>query len=173
MSQVLLVDGFNDAYDRVRWKWAGGDTLVGATAFGDPVSGVTSYSFCIYDTIGGTPTLALGAAIPGGGTCGTRPCWRTTRTGGFLYLNRAGTPDGIKRMQLQFTTDRRGAGILLGGSGYNVRMPVPAQPFALLNEDPAVTVQLQRTASEACWEGTVLYPPANNTAKKFRDLSLE
>jgi hypothetical protein len=34
----------------------------------------TDYALCVYDTTAGTPSLALAARIPAGGTCGTRPC---------------------------------------------------------------------------------------------------
>jgi len=42
-----------------------------------------------------------------------------------------------------------------------------------MNEDPEVIVQLQRSDTADCWEGRLESPPANNTAKRFRDVALQ
>src|SRR5262249_11644539 len=46
--------------------------------FGAPMS-ATDYRLCVYDHLAASPTLVLEAAVPSGGTCTGKPCWRRRR----------------------------------------------------------------------------------------------
>jgi len=97
-AQVLLRNKSPDAGDALVWQWTKGARTLKA-AFGNPTT-TTDYALCLYDERGGTPSLALMARAPAGGTCGRKPCWKTTRKG-FTYTNRQGTPDGLRTVVLQ------------------------------------------------------------------------
>ena len=44
----------------------------------------------------------MSAQAPAGGTCGTRPCWRTWKlAGGFKYVAKAATPPGLRKLFLR------------------------------------------------------------------------
>jgi len=75
-------------------KWSQGDATTLAD-FGDPVGGTTSYTLCLCDTSGGTPSLRLRAALPSGGTCGRRPCWKPSGMSALRYRDRERTWSGI------------------------------------------------------------------------------
>src|SRR5216110_3545184 len=97
-ARLTLVERTSDEGDLVSWKWAKGPVTPNGE-FGDPTT-TTAYTLCIYDESSGTPTLALSATAPAGGTCGPKPCWAVTRNG-FRYANRAGTPDGLQEIVLK------------------------------------------------------------------------
>ena len=79
------------------WKWPKG-TAVGT--FGDPVS-TDDYRLCLFDTSSATPTLLFDAAVPAGGTCAGKPCWKANGDKGFVYKNKEGTPDGLTGLTLK------------------------------------------------------------------------
>ncbi len=136
------VDLRDDETDKGSWTWTKG-TATAKAEFGDPTS-ATDYALCIYDTTAGTPSLALAARIPAGGTCGTRPCWKATKAG-FQYANKAGTGDGLTKLTLKQGLLPGQAKISAKGKGVN--FPLPALPLA---QDPTVTVQL-KSRTGACW----------------------
>ena len=53
---------------------------------------------CVYDSSAAPQPIAL-THVPAGGTCGTKPCWKTIK-GGFKYNDKLLTPDGIQQVQL-------------------------------------------------------------------------
>jgi len=156
-STLVLEDSALDAKDKLKWKWAKGDATA-VSDFGDPVGGTGTRRLCVYDASGAAqPRLA--AAVPAGGTCGTRPCWKPTKNGA-AYTNKDATPDGITSLKLKAGLDTKAA-VQASGAGTNLAMPV--LPLSL----PA-TVQLliDDGATSTCFE--TVYTAANrNDATKL------
>ena len=83
--------------------------------------------------------------VPGGGTCGSKPCWRVAGAG-CRYRNRTATPDGVAALKLRAS----GGGELsvqLKAKGANLRLPS-------LDLGMPVTVQLLVGDADApeCWQ---------------------
>ncbi|HVO28210.1 MAG TPA: hypothetical protein VMW56_31775 [Candidatus Margulisiibacteriota bacterium] len=120
---------------------------------GDPTAG-TTYTLCVYD---GTSKLAFWVSAPGGGTCGTRPCWKTTRSG-FKYSNSSKLPRGIRTVALTKGDVPGKAKITLSANGVNLApLPLP------LDQSAAVTVQLVNS-SATCWEAVYSSASRNDGA---------
>jgi hypothetical protein len=136
---VQLKDKTPDKRDAVNWKYIkGAATTVGD--FGAPLTS-TNYTFCVYDS-SAAPQPVLLAHIPSGGTCGTKPCWKTVK-GGFKYNDKLFTPDGIQQLLLKSGAATK-AKIILKGKG--VDLPMPSLPLTT-----PVTVQIKNDAG-VCWE---------------------
>lgn len=140
----------------LRWRWRS-TTGLAKLGLGSPTS-TTSYDVCIYAPSDDGESAALVAALPGGGTCGTRPCWTETDDG-FDYLNADASPDGLSRARFRIGIADEGR-ILLRGRGPNLR--TPAMPLGT-----PLTVQLRRRDAPACWEST-LTRPLHTTSPTFR-----
>ncbi len=139
-SQLVLKNRLNDNSDSVTWKFARGEATTLAD-FGNPLADGT-YRFCVYDDVGlGTK---LWAAIPEGGTCGAKPCWKAKGNKGFSYTNGAATHDGIRSINLTAGVDGKAA-ITVKGRGANLRGP--DLPFGQM----PVRAQLI-AGNDVCWE---------------------
>jgi hypothetical protein len=161
-TSLLLITDTGDDRDALVWRWAKGEATARAD-FGDPVSGTTMYALCIYGAVGGMAQLAAQALVPGGGTCGGKPCWAANGKG-FAYTDHAATAGGIKKIRL--TSGAAGsARIIVKGGGAG--LDTPALP---LDQDPQVIVQLANTHQGGrCWESRFSPPAAGNDAKHFQD----
>jgi len=127
-----------DTKDLISWKWVFGQTVTLAQ-LGTPTS-TTNYTLCVWDqSASGQPILR--AQIPAGGTCGTRPCWSSNKTGD-KYKNKLLTPDGIQLLVLKAASAPK-AKVILKGKG-----PVLHTPTLPLT--PRVTVQLKNDLG-TCW----------------------
>jgi hypothetical protein len=135
-SKLLIKDATPDAIDKVIWKWIRGETVTLAD-FGDPLA-TDDYAFCLFDTTG----LVMQAAMPAGGTCGTKPCWKALNGKGYKYVDSTGTPDGINKLLLK----AGGPGlskVIMKGKGDNLLMPT--LPLTL-------NVQAEvRSSNGQCW----------------------
>jgi hypothetical protein len=138
------------------WKWTKGAVTANAE-FGDPTAS-TDYALCIYDTTAGTPSLALAAMVPAGGTCGGKACWKATKAG-FEYANKDGSFDGITKVTLREGLLPEKAKVSVQGKGVN--LPLPALPLA---QDPQVTVQLKNRTG-ACWTANFSVAIENHAAR--------
>src|SRR4029077_13101348 len=87
--------------------------------FGDPLTS-TDYTLCIYDS-SARPQPILFARAPAGGTCGTKPCWKTIK-GGFKYNDKLFTPDGVQRVLLKSGPATK-TKTLVKGRGFALPMP--------------------------------------------------
>ncbi|HVO25889.1 MAG TPA: choice-of-anchor V domain-containing protein [Candidatus Margulisiibacteriota bacterium] len=165
-STFVVKDNVLDSKDTLSWNWTkGAETLL--TAFGDPVTGSTSYHLCVYDESAGAPAAVMAMTAPSGGTCAGKPCWTAKKTG-FLYKDKGLTNDGL--MQLQLTAGAAGkAKIVVTGKGE--RLPLP-QPVGgrLFAQDTAVSVQLVNSDG-MCWEADFSAPAKKNDLKQFNDKS--
>jgi CSLREA domain-containing protein len=143
----------DDTKDALRWAFALGG-LVADSAFG---AGADDYLLCIYDQNG--PVLE--AVIPGGGICGSKPCWTDTSKG-LKYKNKAATPNGVT--QIKLTAGRPGAGakIDLKGRGADLTfLPLPwSGKVSVRIQDESVP-----TPELSCWESTYSAPTKNDTTR--------
>lgn len=127
-----------DTADQVVFKWNKGDATT-VVDFGAPIAS-DAYALCVFN-----PGLVLELNAPAGGTCGTKPCWKTVSIKGFTYKNKDRLPNGVDKVVLKAGLVGK-AKVQLKGKGPN--LPALPLPLAL----PA-TVQLQ-SESGACWEAT-------------------
>jgi len=136
-------DPLFDTKDLLTWSWRKGDTTL-VSDFGDPVTGTTRYALCVYDA-SAAPQPLVEAAIPPGGTCGARACWKATATG-FRYSNRDATPHGVFRATLE--AGSAGTAVV-GIQGKGVNLVPPNPPLTT-----PVTVQLlaKTGSSTQCWQ---------------------
>jgi len=107
---------------------------------------------------GGVPGVKLLVAVPAGGDCGERPCWRRAK-GGFRYVDSSAAQDGIRNIQLKAGVAGR-AKAMVKGKGANLAMP----PLGLATP---VTARLVRVGTPRCWEAT-FGAPTRNDAVMFK-----
>jgi cysteine-rich repeat protein len=162
-SQILLRDRTPDRSDRLIWKWKKGPAS-SLVDFGDPVNGSTTYSFCVYDDIGGEFRIALRATVPPGGTCGNKPCWSSLGDRGFRYKDKQLTPDGIDQIRLRMTSGGQ-ASISLKAKGENLEMSTLP-----LQQDTRVVAELKNDEG-VCWAAHYEAPALRNQTDEFKDKS--
>jgi len=155
---LSITDNADNTKDSLKWKWIKGSaTLVGE--FG-AVTGTEGLRLCVYDGI--TPTRVSAIAIPPGGTCAGKPCWKTKPTG-FGYKDKDRTPNGVLSATLKAGPDGK-ALIKVTAKGANVPTPNPTSFTG------PVLVQLQRDdGSAVCWEAKYSMPFKKNVGGKFTD----
>ncbi|HYB99132.1 MAG TPA: M4 family metallopeptidase [Candidatus Limnocylindrales bacterium] len=134
---------------RIVWKVAAASAAE-PDDFGDPTAG-GSYALCFYEEDTALPHLVAELLVPGGGQCGDRPCWKSTRTGktgqGWHFSDSAGNHDGIRTIGFRSGSDGESV-LMIKASGSDV--PVPPLPAML-----PMRVQLQ-ASDGACWQATYL-----------------
>jgi hypothetical protein len=158
----LLIRDKGGARDKLVWRWSKGEQTNSAD-FGNPSGSSTEYTLCLYGQASGTTALALQARVPGGGSCGGKPCWSATSKG-FNYRDPDGLNDGIKKIVLKSGSAGQ-AKILVKGGGD--ALDTPDLPLA---QDPQVVVQLKNTFEGGrCWEARFSAPPKKNDSTQFKD----
>ncbi|MBY0279601.1 right-handed parallel beta-helix repeat-containing protein [Candidatus Binatia bacterium] len=161
-SSLVLRDQALDGRDQLVWRWSRGDAVT-LGDLGDPISGGTSYALCLYDTVGGTPSLAHPPiVIPSGGTCRGKACWKAVGTSGFKRSDRDRAPDGVESVLLRAGVAGKSS-IVLVARGASL-----APPVLPLAQDPTVTVQL-RSSGGACFGAAYTAPARKSDATQFRD----
>ncbi|HYB98734.1 MAG TPA: hypothetical protein VEC57_06315 [Candidatus Limnocylindrales bacterium] len=164
-TRLRVIDDGVDAFDSLEWEWFDGAPTT-QIEFGDPISAVTNYTVCVYDTIMDTPQLSMTMKAPGGGRCRYGPCW-TQRRASMRYKDSARTPDGIFRLRLRPEESGR-TSIALGASRGNLSMPDEnGMPWPFAQEN-AVIVQLINDAGD-CWGSQYSGPSQLSTPWIFRD----
>ena len=159
---LLLLKDKGGARDKLAWKWSKGEATTNAD-FGNPQSGDTEYTLCVYGQVAGTAQLVLQARVPAGGTCGGLPCWSAS-TKGLTYSDPSAAADGIKKITLKSGTVGKAKIIVKGGGDALDTPPLP------LAQDPQVVVQLKNTFQDGrCWESRFSSPPKKNDASQFKD----
>jgi hypothetical protein len=143
-GSLQLKNDADDAKDQLKWKLGSGSELLDA----DLGIGDSDFTLCLYDA----GNLVLQAAIPGGGTCGTNPCWKDLAKG-MQYKDKAASADGV-------TAIKAGAGVagkskvqvqakgVLNWDGLPFTGPVRVLMLALDDAPPAF----------ACWDQTFSLP---------------
>jgi len=153
----------NGRATELSWRWTGG-TVAPPTDFGRPDFD-TGYAVCVYAAPIPGPTpgapiapLVFQATVPANAYCNGVPCWKPTRTGGWLYRNRVGQHDGVTRIALGHDRDG-GAGIVVKvRKGDPASLPLPTAPI----------VELQAT-NGTCWSEVFEHDEVvRNDFKRFR-----
>ncbi|MFT5039310.1 MAG: hypothetical protein ACI8TX_000258 [Hyphomicrobiaceae bacterium] len=144
--------------DKLQWKWVGTGTVVGD--FGDPATGTTDYTLCVYDTNAAEPSVAFAATIAAGANCDGRDCWKGLGGKGFRYKSRTGTPQGVRLLKIKATA--KTSMKFKGGRDSLVLPPLP------LLQSPEVVVQLAAGAG-ACWQTNLPTPAMRNSTGDFLD----
>lgn len=121
-------------------SWCSKKGSATAGDFGDPTTG-GSYALCLYD---GTNALVGMTQVEGGGTCGTKPCWKGSSTKGWSYANKRGTSYGVGKAKIKL-----GAGnAVLCVQGKHANLPVVPLPATL-----PLRAQFQ-TSAGSCFDAT-------------------
>lgn len=143
----------------LRFAWKRGAAVTEAE-LGDPATGPAGATLCLFDRVGGAPSLLLRADLPPGGLCRGRPCWRAIGSGGHRYLDRDLRRAGVQRVVLRPGGDGESRAVLVARG---TALPLPPTPLAA---DPAVEVQLHTTGG-ACL-GTSFAAPTRNEPGLFK-----
>lgn len=122
--------------------------------FGDPLVGGNSYRICVYDEAAGSPVLATGMTVPGGGTCGGKACWRAIADAGYVYGDKSGARDGIQKILLKGGTEGKGK-IAITGKGASLPLPGPLAGAEYFRVDTNVVVQIWESQTENCWQSHI------------------
>ena len=148
-SRLLVIDRSPDSRDRLTWRWVrGAETSL--EDFGDPTAS-TVHALCVYDEVGGSPTLVSETVIPAGES------WTPIKNG-YRYIDKSDSSDGVRRVVLKRGSEGK-ARIIVKGRGERVTLP----GLPLLQEE---SVRVQLVNENACWEaqyGTSL----SNTVERF------
>lgn len=161
-TSLTLRDQVLDGRDQLVWRWSRGDAVTPGD-LGDPIAGGTSYALCLYDTVGGTPSLAHAPiVIPSGGTCRGKPCWKAVGASGFKRSDRDRAPDGVESLLLRGGGAGKSSIVLVARGASLAPPPLP------LAQDPAVTVQL-RSSGGACFGAVYTAPARKSDGTQFRD----
>lgn len=142
---------------QLEWRWEAG-AATSLADLGTPTA-ATSYALCIYDTLGDVPMLRSSGRME------PRPAgWADRGTKGWVYSDRTGAQDGIKRLRLVPGLDGEARIRLQAGAG--VIQPAPASTTRYFVQEPSVVVQLVNDAG-ACW-GTAFASATTNSGRAFR-----
>lgn len=148
-------NALDDTKDRLKWKWVkGAETQL--EEFGDPTT-TDGYFLCVYDNGTRLSTMAL----PAGGVCKTKPCWKAKSTG-FSYKDPELTPNGVLSATLKAGAEEK-ASVKVSAKGSNLPTPDPSAFTG------PVVVQLQRADHMLCFEATYSAPFTKNLDGKFSD----
>jgi predicted outer membrane repeat protein len=143
------------AKDRFTLKHLRAADSLAQADFGDPVAGGNAYQLCIYEGTAGTPVLFGSMLVPGGGSCGGKPCWKAIGSKGYVYKDKAATQGGIRQIVLRAGDPGKGA-VLVAGGGASLALPGPnAAGIPYLDMDPGVTIQIHESSTGNCWESSV------------------
>jgi cysteine-rich repeat protein len=118
----------------VSFAWQKG--TVAPAELGDPTTEDTDYLLCVEQGNEALPVLTL--AVAGGGTCGTKPCWKSTAKG-FTFKSQ---DPGVRSISLVSGAEGK-AKLTLQAKG----AALPALGGALLEP-----VRARLTNGAACWE---------------------
>ncbi len=146
----------------LRWKASGASPLQLAD-LGDPVSGETGWTLCVYDEAPEGTRLLAGLRIPAGGFCPKARCWKTGAGKTLSFASRSGAPDGVRSLAVKTQ------------SAGSVRVSAKASSGALaapglfpLSHSPGVAVQLHADHG-LCLESRFEAPATRNDGGLFSD----
>ena len=124
--------------------------MVTPSDFGSP-STTSSYTMCLYDQ----SALKMTATAAAGGTCGTKPCWKSSGDG-FKYADKNGAGEGLTKIALKPGAAGK-AKISVAGKGANLHLPT-------LPLSTPVTIQVKRSDGSACWRGVFSMPSTSSSS---------
>ena len=141
------------------FRWARGDAT-SAAELGDPTV-ATQYSVCVWDYVGGTPSLVMEMVATAAGNCFGRPCWRSTSGGeGFRYQNPGLLPTGLRQLTIRSGSLGKSK-VIVNGKG--ALLPDPPMPF---QDAPRITVQVANNLGN-CWGADYINAPRVNTGENL------
>jgi hypothetical protein len=146
---VVLVNEKNAGKEKVKATLKGLAAVVAPSQFGNPVSGSTAYSFCIYDAanhLSGSYIVAQAGA-----TCAGAPCWATVSDKGYKYQDTSTATDGISKINLHGGDSGKGKISFMGSNGTG---SLPTGVAAVLQNQTSATIQLV-TSGASCFGVTV------------------
>jgi hypothetical protein len=150
---VLLKNDADNSKDKLLWKWLKGPAMAQGD-FGNPDTGTTSYTLCIYDDNNIEESIVVPPVTN----------WETVGgTKGYQYKDASGGLLGLTKILLK-GGDPGKSKILVKGKGGN--LPQPALAFT---QSSNVTVQLLRNDASQCWETVFLPPAATSSGTQFKD----
>jgi hypothetical protein len=158
-TKLTILNRSDDRQDTMKFKWTVGDATTVAE-LGDPTVD-TQYTVCVWDDVGGTPSLVMGMVAPPAGNCTGRPCWKPVNGAtAFRYRDIGLLPDGIQQLDV-----RSGP---LGKTRVIVKakgavMPDPPMPFM---QQPKITVQVVNNLGK-CWGANYVNPALTNTSARL------
>lgn len=137
------------------WTWKKGPSL-SPSDFGDLTTG-GFLDLELYHYSQGTPEILFTATIPGGGTCGEKPCWKQTSKGFSFKSRDSGQNHPIDKIKMVAGEDGRSK-IVLKAKNSNLQLP------ALELIIPPVSVSLTSSSGKG-WSSVV----TDNGIKKATD----
>lgn len=158
-TSVSLRKDADPRRDEMAFMWARG-AATSPSELGDPTAD-TQYTVCVWDHVGGAPTLVMEMVAPADGSCRGRPCWRSLPGGGFRYTDPGLLPNGIRRMILEPGPQGRSRVVV---SAHGGPIPEPPMPF---QQSPAITVQVVNSLGN-CWGADYVSPLGKNTEQRLR-----
>jgi hypothetical protein len=159
VTTLTIRNDADDDNDRFDFKWTRGDPTASAD-LGDPTIDA-AYTVCVWDSVGGTPTLVMSMDAPAAGNCAGHPCWRPISGGaGFAYKDSGLLPDGIKTLKVMSGELGRSRLTVKGGG---LRLPDPPMPFA---QDPTIIVQVVNGTGK-CWGASFVVAPQENSEARL------
>jgi hypothetical protein len=159
MTSVSIRKETDPRRDEMAFTWTRG-AATSPSELGDPTAG-TQYTVCVWDHVGGAPTLVMEMVARAGGECRGRPCWRSLPDGGFRYKAPGLLPNGIRRMTLEPGPQGRSRVVV---SAHGTPIPDPPMPF---QQSLAITVQIVNSLGN-CWGADYVSPLQKNTGQRLR-----
>ena len=158
-SSLTIKDNALDSKDQIKWKWVKGSATT-VPEFGTPTDPLSDdgYYLCVYNA----GARVSSTFLPPGGTCGTKPCWKTKSTG-FAYKDKDLTPDGALSATLKAGIDGKAQAKVVA-KGLNVDTP----DITTFTTGPIV-VQLQREDAAICFQANFSSPFKKNENGTFND----
>lgn len=140
------------AKNALQWSWKGQATTLGE--YGTPTT-TDDYRLCAYD---GAGAVILDLPVGGGGTCGTRPCWKAS-TKSFAYKDKLGAASGVTAIALKSGAAGK-ASVALKAKGAGLTMPT----LPLVQTPDPVRVVLVNETTNVCWTASYTAPPKAPTS---------
>jgi len=153
-----MKDKNGTAKDKAKYALKKGDATALAV-LGDPTDGGgdTVVSLCIYEN----DTLIFDTALPPGGTCGAKPCWKSKGDKGFQYKDKAGTFGGVVKAKLR-PGEAGKTQMKIQAKGSNLALPGP-----IYTEPVTVEVIIDTGMESNCWQ-TEFSESKKNEAGKYK-----
>lgn len=109
-SATVSIDERRAGSERLKAQWKGFTTATSTADFGDPVTGGSRYSLCLY----GDGALAAEFLVErAGASCSGVPCWKASGEG-WSYKDRVASADGIRQIAVKPGSTGGGSAKVLG-----------------------------------------------------------
>jgi len=133
---------------KLRWKKVSGSTTT--AAFGDPVTGATRVTLCLYDA---SATLVQAYEVDRAGQqCAGKPCWATKGTAAYGYKDKLAAADGVTKIGYKAGASGKGKADAAGANDATKgQTALPTGVVAALTGNTRPTVQLS-TSDGLCIE---------------------